>query len=149
MTTEPITVSPDTTVGEAIRLLCERRFRSVPIIDSGGGLIGQFSVRDILHLAMPHVAGMGLEGPMADITFMPDKLKDLRRRIADNWSDPVSKYAADDYVILRPNDPMTHVVQALYSGTGYMPVVDPESNKLVGIVSYWDILGPLFDGLDA
>ncbi len=148
MKTDLITVSPDTKVGEAIRLLFGRHFRSVPIVDEDMHLIGQFSVRDILSLAMPCVAGMGLSGPMSDITFMPDDFEDVRRRLSDNWGDPVSKYALDDYIVLRPNDPMTHVVQALYRCRAYMPVVDPDTEKLVGVVSYWDVLEKLVDGIE-
>ena len=149
MTTDLVTVSSDTTVGDTIRLLTERRFRSIPIVDAAGNFIGQFGVQAVLGLAMPHVAGMGLNGPMSDIQFVHDSMKDLRRRLSDNWNDPVSQYASTDYTVLKPEDDMTHVVQSLFQARGNMPVVDPGNNKLVGIVSYWDVLEHLFDGLDA
>ncbi|MHC4380398.1 MAG: CBS domain-containing protein, partial [Planctomycetota bacterium] len=97
MTTELVTVSPDTTVGDTIRLLTERRFRSIPVVAASGKLLGQFGVQGVLGLAMPHVAGMGLKGPMSDISFIHDDMSDLRRRLADNWNDPVGDYVNDDF----------------------------------------------------
>lgn len=149
MTTDLVTVSPDTTVGDTIRLLTERRFRSIPVVNDRGKLLGQFGVQGVLGLAMPHVAGMGLKGPMSDISFIHDDMSDLRRRLGGHWNDPVSKYVCDDFTTLKPEDDMTHVVQTLYSTRGNMPVVEPESGKMVGIVSYWDVLEHLLQDIDA
>ncbi|MHC4823585.1 MAG: CBS domain-containing protein [Planctomycetota bacterium] len=149
MTTELVTVSPDTTVGDTIRLLTERRFRSIPVVAASGKLLGQFGVQGVLGLAMPHVAGMGLKGPMSDISFIHDDMSDLRRRLADNWNDPVGDYVNDDFATLKPDDDMTHVVQTLYSTRGNMPVVEPGTGKMVGIVSYWDVLEHLLGGIEA
>lgn len=148
MTTDLVTVSPDTTVGETIRLLTERRFRSIPVVDSAGALLGQFGVQGVLALGMPHVAGMGLKGPMSDITFVHDNMDDIRRRLADDWNDPVRLYVDSDFEVLHPKDDLTNVLQSLYQTRGNMPVVDPDNGKLVGIVSYWDVLERLFAGLD-
>lgn len=149
MTTDLVTVSPDTTVGDTIRLLTERRFRSIPVVDDTGTLLGQFGVQDALALGMPHVAGMGLKGPMSDITFVHDNMDDIRRRLSDNWNDAVGSYVNSDFATLGPDDDLTNVIQSLYQTRGNMPVVDPVSGKLVGIVSYWDVLEHLFDGIKA
>jgi len=149
MTTDLVTVSPDTTLGKTIRLLTERRFRSIPIVDASGILLGQFGVQGVLALGMPHVAAMGLKGPMSDISFVHDNMNDIRRRLSDNWNDPVGDYLDGDSEVLNPEDDLTNVMQSLYQSRGNMPVVDPDSGKLVGIVSYWDVLERLFAGLDA
>jgi len=149
MTTDLVTVSPDTTVGDTIRLLTERRFRSIPSVDDAGNFLGQFGVQTVLGLAMPQVAGMGLKGPMSDIQFIHDNMDDLRRRLSDDWNDPVSKYLDADCSTLNPDDDMTHVVQMLFQSRGNMPVLEGDGNKLVGIVSYWDVLDHLFGGIKA
>lgn len=148
MTTDLVTVSPDTTVGDTIRLLTERRFRSIPVVDKAGTLLGQFGVQGVLGLSMPRVAGMGLRGSMSNISFVHDNMSDIRRRLADNLEDPVGNYVSGEFITLKPKDDLTHVVQSLYQSRGNMPVVDPDSGKLVGIVSYWDALEHIFDDLD-
>ncbi|MBI4424375.1 MAG: CBS domain-containing protein [Elusimicrobia bacterium] len=36
MSTRPVTVSPDTTLGEAVELMHEKRFRNLPVVDAAG-----------------------------------------------------------------------------------------------------------------
>jgi CBS-domain-containing membrane protein len=48
MTPQPTTVPPDTPVGEAWRTMTERRFRHLPVVRHGGGLVGIVTQRDLL-----------------------------------------------------------------------------------------------------
>jgi CBS domain-containing protein len=49
MTTEVITVDPDTSVQALARLLSERGISGVPVVDSDNRLIGVVSEGDLLH----------------------------------------------------------------------------------------------------
>jgi len=51
MTTDVITVDPDTTVQSFANLLAERGISGAPVVDSNGGLIGIVSEGDLLHRA--------------------------------------------------------------------------------------------------
>ena len=86
---------------------------------------------------------------MSDIQFIHDNMDDLRRRLSDNWDDAVSSYLNEDCPTLKPEDDMTHVVQMLFQSRGNMPVLEGDTKKLVGIVSYWDVLDHLFSGIKA
>ncbi len=48
MTPQPTTVPPDTPVGEAWRMMTERRFRHMPVVQDGGRLVGIVAQRDLL-----------------------------------------------------------------------------------------------------
>ena len=48
MTPEPMTAPPDTPVGEVWRTMTERRFRHMPVVKDGGGLVGILTQRDLL-----------------------------------------------------------------------------------------------------
>ena len=48
MTRNPICVPPETTVSDAIVIMIERGFRHLPVLRSGGKIVGVFSVRDAL-----------------------------------------------------------------------------------------------------
>ena len=56
MTPEPICVGPDTPVTEVWRIMSERRFRHMPVVDEDGRLIGMVSQRDLIGTA-PSPAG--------------------------------------------------------------------------------------------
>jgi CBS domain-containing protein len=51
MTPKPITVTPDTPVGEVFDLMDERRIRHVPVVDGEGELQGIVSQRDLVGMA--------------------------------------------------------------------------------------------------
>lgn len=48
MTPNPVTVRPDTSVPDALRLMRERKVRRLPVVDSHGRLVGIVSDKDLL-----------------------------------------------------------------------------------------------------
>jgi len=50
MTAHPLTVTPDTAIAVAARLMLERKIRSLPVVDRGGRLIGIITESDLLRL---------------------------------------------------------------------------------------------------
>ena len=48
MTPRPVSVPPDTTVGDVWQTMSERRFRHMPVVDAEGCLLGLVSQRDLL-----------------------------------------------------------------------------------------------------
>jgi len=49
MTTNAITVSPDTPVQDVAKILSERGISGVPVVDAGSRLVGIVSEGDLLH----------------------------------------------------------------------------------------------------
>ena len=48
MTTEPITVSPEDDLQEAVELLIEEKFGGIPVVDKSAGLVGIVTYMDVL-----------------------------------------------------------------------------------------------------
>lgn len=51
MRTSPLTVSPDTPMLEALRLICEHRVGCLPVVDDAARLVGLVAERDLLQVA--------------------------------------------------------------------------------------------------
>lgn len=49
MTTTPVTISPETSVSDALRLMRERQVRRLPVLDPRGQLVGIVSEKDLLY----------------------------------------------------------------------------------------------------
>lgn len=49
MTHNPVTLSADATIGDAVQLMVEREFRHVPIVDAGKP-VAVFSIKDVINL---------------------------------------------------------------------------------------------------
>ncbi|MEW5985819.1 MAG: CBS domain-containing protein [Chloroflexota bacterium] len=49
MTVNPVTIAPDASVPDALRLMRERKVRRLPVLDGHGRLVGIVSDKDLLH----------------------------------------------------------------------------------------------------
>ncbi|MDQ0339118.1 acetoin utilization protein AcuB [Caldalkalibacillus uzonensis] len=118
-----ITVSPDTTIGEARRLCQEHRIRHLPVVE-GERLAGIISDRD-LRDALPSVIQKEIEA---------DEIYEL----------PVSSFMKKDVITIHPLDCIDDAALTLYTAKiGCLPVVS--QGKLVGIVTESDILHSLVE----
>lgn len=48
MTKNPTSVSPDTTIGDAVKILANASFRSLPVTDANGKIVGILSNKDFI-----------------------------------------------------------------------------------------------------
>ena len=143
MTPDPITVRDDEPLSRAIAVLRDNRFRSVPIVDAQEVMVGQFGIHALLRLIVPKAALM--DGGVPNLAFVNDDFADLQRRLIEERDQPVGNFVEKDVVVLHPDTALTHVTLSLYNCHNNLPVVERDSGKLVGIVSYWDIVGRLLE----
>jgi acetoin utilization protein AcuB len=130
MTSHPVTVTSQTTIAEAWDLMRELDVRHLPVVD-GEELVGMLSDRDIGTLEV----GRLLTENGADT---------LRRRLAR----PVVQVMSSDVVSAEPESEVSDLVALfLEHKVGAIPVVLPETRRIVGIVSYIDVLRMLQDVL--
>jgi CBS domain-containing protein len=54
MTPDPITVTPDQTVGEAARIMLENRISGLPVVEPDGRLVGIITESDIFSMVVLH-----------------------------------------------------------------------------------------------
>lgn len=54
MTRDPKTLSPDDRIADAIRLMTERGYRHIPLVDRDGRDVGMISARDIVEFIAEH-----------------------------------------------------------------------------------------------
>ena len=50
MTPNPVTISPDHTIGDAAALMNDKHFRHVPVVDANGQATGIVSIKDIISI---------------------------------------------------------------------------------------------------
>jgi CBS domain-containing protein len=54
MTHDPVTVSPDSTIGEAARTMLENRVSGLPVLDDEGKVVGIITESDIFSMVVLH-----------------------------------------------------------------------------------------------
>ncbi len=132
MTPDPITVAPDASISDVWDLMSEHDIRHVPVVQDGA-LVGMLSSRDL---------------PLSDIL----RLLSVEGAVALNreMAKPVSKIMSRDVISVVPDARASDLVRLLLEHkVGAIPVVGASTGKLLGIVSYIDVLRALQDRLDA
>jgi acetoin utilization protein AcuB len=131
MTPNPITVTVGATVADAAALLRDLEIRHLPVVDNGA-LVGMLSDRDL--------KGVDLLG-LLDV----EDTDAIRAQLAT----PVIHLMSPEVVYVDPETDLGEVVAAMIeTKVGAIPVIEPATREVVGIVSYIDLLRVLLDALD-
>ncbi|MCB2226823.1 MAG: CBS and ACT domain-containing protein [Desulfarculaceae bacterium] len=125
MTPDPLTVSPDTLLLDAQKLMNEKKIRRLPVVDKKGRLLGMLTSRHILG-AMPSGA---TTLSVHEMYSLLDKLK-------------VSEVMQKNVQTVGPDDLVQEVMLRGHNeGIGAYPVV--ENGKLIGIATESEIFNAL------
>ena len=136
MTPNPKTVRESETIGEAARLIVEEGCISLPVVDSEGRFVGLFGLYDLLGLLVPRVAVIG--NLLPNLRFMSDDIGDLRQAFAKLKDSPLRRAINREAASVYPDTPIVEALRLLARNHMTVPVVNRETQVLVGIVSYWD-----------
>jgi acetoin utilization protein AcuB len=123
MTAQPIVAFPKTTIRDALRLLLEADVRHLPIVE-GKVLVGIVSSHDLRAL---------LPGGLGDFNH-PHEIQRM-------FEQPVSQIMNTEPISVAEKAELKQAVDLMVEHrVGALPVVEPTSKKLVGILSYVDAL---------
>lgn len=123
MTSNPYSVSVTSSVRQLLHALAEADVRHLPIVDEGA-LVGIVSDRDLRSLGS--LIGDELERPGA-----------AREALAQ----PASSVMTSGVITVNPESDVAEAIDLMIEHrVGALPVVEADSTKLVGIVSYVDAL---------
>jgi CBS domain-containing protein len=128
MTSNPITVTPQATLGEVWDLMREADIRHVPVAVNRV-LVGMMSDRDLASLDVARVLDTDGAGAL--------------RRALDTR---VVSLMSSDVIFVEPEADLGEVVDLMIeSKVGAIPVVLPDTREIVGITSYVDVLRAVQD----
>ncbi len=137
MDPNPKVVHPDDSIISGIEMVMKYRFRRLPVVDEEGVFKGVFGVNCLLRLALPNAVVM--EDGLENIHFVRETLPDLRRRLQEVENEPISLCMRQESIQVAPDLPLLETLRTLYLTRASLPVVDPDSGKLLGIISYFDV----------
>jgi len=130
MTKDPVTIDPEAPIADAARLMKERGFRRLPVLEAGR-LVGLVTYRNILE-AQPSAVST-LSRQEARYLLAKLKVRDVMRK------DPVTVSPEDDV--------LTALMEGNRLGLGCYPVV--VGGHLVGIVTATDLFNLIVEVLGA
>jgi len=140
MTTELITVSPETEILQAAKVLLGNHINGVPVVDEYGKLVGILCQSDLIaqqkRLPIPSFF------TFMDGLFTTSSSKQIEKQIRKIAAITVGQAMTTDPVFVKP-DMGIEVVASLMVDKGFHTIPVLDAGTLVGIVGKEDILSTL------
>src|SRR6516164_9773374 len=137
MTTDVITVDPDTTVQSVATLLAERGITGAPVVDSDGRLMGVISEGDLLHRA--EIGTVRRHRVRRRSWWLDHFAADLAREYVKSHGRTVKEIMTRDVVTVTENTELAEVA-ALLEAKRIKRVPVMREGKIVGIISRANIV---------
>jgi acetoin utilization protein AcuB len=121
MTPNPVTITPDVSVTEALRLMREKKIRRAPVLDHHGKLVGIVSEKDLLYASPSPVSSLSVW----EIHYLLARLK-------------VEEVMTKQVITITEDTPLEEAARIMADNKiGGLPVIRDEA--LVGIVTETDL----------
>lgn len=141
MNPHPMTLSASDTVAIAADRILKHHLRHLPVVDEQGHYLGTFSVYSLLKATLPQ-AVLDQHG-LDNVSFVTEHISDLAHRLGGRRNEPVKNWL-NIHEVAHPDTPAMEVMLLMLHGrTTSVPVVNKETSRLEGIVSFWDVLEKL------
>ncbi|MCK9590342.1 MAG: CBS domain-containing protein [Terrimicrobiaceae bacterium] len=144
MATDYPVLTAGMTLAECLQSLVTNKVLAMPVVDNNGRYIGQFRKNLLIAAILPQVAvhdpRFDRIAKMIDGGMLSETMEDVRERFSAIADKPVRRYLDTDTPVLRPDQPLVTAMFYLFHGRNFLPVVEPASGLLVGVISAWDIL---------
>ncbi len=140
MTKKIHTVSQDTPLSQASKIMCENNISGVPVMD-GDKVVSMVTKSDIVQLSLPTAL------PTISIeNEFPDLLDNYIDRLKKAASEKVERVMSPRKLIwVTPETMVAHAVLIMYANRiKRLPVLD-EGYRLLGIISYSDVADIIAD----
>ena len=125
-------------VADATRQMLADRVSDLPVVDAAGVLVGLFRLDRLYAALLPKAALVG-DG-LADLAFVSDTVGQLRAKMREIEDDPVRNFTVVPDHVVQPDTTPMQIILLLHQGANNIPVVSPETGKLVGMASARDVL---------
>jgi CBS domain-containing protein len=139
MNTKPITTTKQDDVKKIWKIIFEKQVSCLPVLDKGNTLIGIISEEDLVEHLFPTLEEYFFDPQYARNFFeMEENIKDISHlKAEDIMNRDIFTTTKDIPIMQAASSMLIHKVSCL-------PVIDPQNDKLFGIICKSDIFTHLF-----
>jgi CBS-domain-containing membrane protein len=143
MTRNPRCVREDDTIGDATREILACNYINLPVVDAEGRFVGLFGIYDLLALLVPRVAVIG--NLLPNLRFLSDDQSELHRKYESLKNNPVRRAVNREAARVYPDTPLIEAIRLFCRNHMTIPVIERGSDRLIGMISYWDAAKHIVD----
>lgn len=138
MNPRPVVLRTDDTIAEGARKIMAHQRRSLPVVDEDGRFQGMLTANCLLYLCLP--AATTTAGGLDSVPYVEDSLEDVAQRLKQHMDEPIARFLKTEKVaVVHPDTPIVETLLTLYHAKANLPVVEKNSGKLVGMISYYNV----------
>jgi len=138
MNPDPVILLTSDTIAHGVEQIMAKQRRDLPVVDEEGRFQGMLTVYRLLYLVLPKAVTM--EGGLDALPFVQNSICDLRERLAKYLDKPISFcLKKNDVAVVYPDTPLLETLLTLYNARSNLPVVEKDTGKLVGTISYYNV----------
>jgi CBS domain-containing protein len=130
------TVLDTATLGEALARMVKHHMQQLLVVNAEGVFLGEITTFMLAKLLVPDLQGRAQTQDEAQV----ETVADIDERIAPFLGRKVAEFVGHDNPVVHPDTPLSEAVKVLASGKLRLPVVDPATNQLVGVISPLTVL---------
>ena len=145
MTPNPITVTPQTPLQDAIKILAEKRISGLPVVDGGGKLVGVISETDLMWQET------GVDPPpyimILDSVIYLQNPSRYEKEVHKVLGQTVQDAMSDKPISVKPQQSLREAAHLMHEKKiRRLPVINPENDSVIGIVTQGDIIRTMAQG---
>lgn len=139
MTPNPITVTPQTSLQDAIQILAEKHISGLPVVDDGGKLVGVISETDLMWQET------GIDPPpyvmfLDSVIYLQNPSRH-EKLVHKALGQTVGEVMSDKPITVNPQQTVKEAASLMHDRSiRRLPVVDGQTDRVVGIVTRGDII---------
>lgn len=139
MTPNPITVTPQTPLQEAIKLLAEKHISGLPVIDDSGKLVGVISETDLMWQES------GIEAPpyimiLDSVIYLQNPAR-YEKEIHKVLGQTVGEVMTSKPISIQSSQSLREAAYIMHNKKiSRLPVVDNQGYKVIGLLTQGDII---------
>jgi len=138
MNPNPVIIRTSDTIAHGAKQIMAKQRRDLPVVDDEGRFQGMLTANCLLYLVLPKAATM--ERGLDALPFVQNSLDDLRERLKKYLDKPITLcLKKKDVAVVHPDTPMLETLLILYHAKSNLPVVEKNTGKLVGTISYYNV----------
>ncbi|WP_107669007.1 CBS domain-containing protein [Cyanothece sp. BG0011] len=139
MTQNPITVTPQTPLSEAVKIIAEKKISGLPVVNEQGKLVGIISETDLMWQET------GVEPPpyimiLDSVIYLQNPAR-YEKEVHKALGQTVGEVMSDKPISVKETQPLKEAAHLMHEKKiRRLPVVDENNTKVIGILTQGDII---------
>ena len=141
MRTNIVVLKKHESVKDAVSYIVNEKQRFLPVVDDDGVFVGEIHSDDLLQKMLP-MSASNYDAP----AFLRETISEFRERFRSIENMPIDEFINRNPLVVNTNEPAIKAIMPIFKMHRNVSVVEADTKKLVGVITYKTILALALKG---